>query len=736
MTTFDPQFSSSDPNYLGWSKSADTPKADQSLEIGLKAAGDIFDGGVEIADNAIKATIKDNLSKSLDSERQQFTDALTAVRGTAGKGNPADAMAGASDQDLMPDKGPAAPTPVSNGIQSVSNLQAAYAGNKLSETQYYSKLTAITKDMRSQWPGYRDYIDQEVSKITGGNPANEYIKSAINDINRSQTNAAKEQDYYEKAIINSGYDKADDVLKQFQQDHNLNYVQSWLAKNTTAQQAVKSKLTDFQLTNAQNGDDQTKAENGANAVADHAATAFFFNRNIVIDNNSSISASDISDQLLKMGSNPGSIDAERVRTLGTQLQSLEARSRIDTMQQLRNTKNSDGRSIYDVLGPKKANDIVDGTIGKLYGAQHQMLADANVGLLFSTQNAASDMVNNNTFKVLKDPSVGAVALTGATLNKLMPNLSPGFIENINGAYKGANGSSAVGAAGVASDLMKLAQQQKKQAVTQTGGSYAGNGGNIYTFKQFQDEQDRAQSVAGGTNQEKAAATKSFLGLRQGLLEKDPRVVDNAITTFFDPSNRGTLNKYADDYYDPTRKVIVTGRTGAFQDLTSPDITKAVWNRANNGNGTGWEFYKSWARGEAIPALTTIAKTWNQNETQLANQQTIHGTEGDMPSGTDHHFYWDTDKHQIGITDLKGSPMNIEDSWRLNPDIFAVRNANIMLRSLANIATTEGTNPEAFLFKTMKDAGWAPPSLDTKGTSTVSDRIIKAIVASQPPKGAQ
>src|ERR1700749_4600335 len=119
---FNPQFQTPDQSYWNWSKSASQPEADKSTGIALQTAAEGIKGAVGIADTAIKDSIKNTLEDRDSAERDQFTDALTQLRQAAGKTNPADAMAQASDQDFMPDQGKPAPAPVSSGISKVQSV--------------------------------------------------------------------------------------------------------------------------------------------------------------------------------------------------------------------------------------------------------------------------------------------------------------------------------------------------------------------------------------------------------------------------------------------------------------------------------------------------------------------------------------------------------------------------------------------------------------------------------------
>lgn len=715
MAVFNPQQQYNDPNYLNYSKPISQPMADKSTGMALAAVGEGISDAVKITDTAIKDNITSDIHKKVDKAQDEFLGTLDSI--LAGKKNPLDARAEASDADLMATPDSDVPADVKAAVARGQSIQDAYNQGKMNKLQYDQKLWPMLKSLRADNPGYRDYVDQQFSKITGRDVANQLMTDKLAQINASMTNAQKEQAYWEKQIVSSGFDKSTQVLEDYKAGKiQLPQVQNWLAKNNEAQSKIAAQKAEFELSDKARSDLTARAEITAQSAADHAATSYFRNRQLTADSQTS---QQISDMLADLAVNPQKRDPEAIRNLGIQIQMLRARNYAETDTYLRSVKTKDGQSVAQVLGPTRMKAILDNTIGKLYDVQLQLINDNQLGLVNSTQNAAADVVNSATFRVLKDPSTAGIASTAAALNKIAPNLSPELTNKVWGTNTT-----------FATDLLKLQNEQAKQALAQTGGYYSGPRGNIYTFKQFQEEQDKAAGLAKSTPKEQAqAAEKQMAVTKSALLEKDPRVVDNAITHFFDPSNRGTMNKYMDDYFDPNRRVIVKGRTSAFTEMTDPAVTKVIWDRAHSGNGTAWEFYKGWAHSEAVSGLTTLAKTWNTNEEQFAKQQFIRAAEGGkIPSGTDHHFYWDTTTHQIGITDINGVPMDLEKSWRLNPDLFLVRNANKTIQSLRNIAETENKDPkyvDAFIFKTLKDAGWAPRHIDAKG-GTIPDRILKAI----------
>lgn len=740
MAVFNPQFESPDPSYLKYSKPIDQPKADESTGMLLQGVGKGIDEGFTLADTTFKDVIKKEIDTRSNAAKDDFLSQLDQFQKDNGTqpSNPTSNIRNANasaEIDLM-HPGDDVPADVQKGLDTVQNLANAKSQSKFKSTNLDANLTDILKDLRNRYPGYRDYIDEQGSKIIGYNPANKLINDKISELNTQQTNASKEQDYWEKQITSSGYTGSQEMLAKFKSDRNISAVQQWYAGNAIAHQSIADKKAAFELADKQKSDLSYRAETLANSVATEAAVSVFRNRRFVNDDPASGTSSEIQQKLFELSQNPDARNADAIRNVGVQLKALEAYNGQTIRVALTNAKTKDGMSVSQVLGPKKVQEIIDNNITSLYGSMHDMLENQNLGLVHATQNAASDVVDSKTLQVLQNPTVGGVAATGAALNKLFPNLSGELVNKVWNGFKLPNGKTG----DYADELLKLSAVQKQQGLAQTGGAYAGTGNrNVYTFGQAMDEQSKAATVAHSNDNSRAMAIQDVLSLKKALTEKDPRAVDAGISFFFDPANQASLSKWLkEDYYNPS-KGVVKGSTSVIADMTDHDTTKAIWDRARGGNPLAWENYTKWTDRNIIPALTTMAKTWNVNESQLANQSIIHtggditGGSGDIPTGTNHHFYYDSDTHQVGVTDLKGKPIDVENTYRLNPDIFMVRNANIYFKSLANIAEREGSDANAYIFQRMHQAGWAPPSLDVKGKSTVSDRLIKAVISSQKPE---
>lgn len=177
--------------------------------LALKDIGNIFEGAVKIGDEVVKGFAREDIRKEVEPEKYAYESALkgglqytkTALAGAipegltlAGVGNAVTGTAQGSDPvDLTPKEMPSDLKALPNKL---GELNGARASGKLSETDYYGRLSAISKDIRSRYPvGYREYIDKQIQEVTGVDPANAYIKSVIGDINSLLGDRAKEKEH-------------------------------------------------------------------------------------------------------------------------------------------------------------------------------------------------------------------------------------------------------------------------------------------------------------------------------------------------------------------------------------------------------------------------------------------------------------------------------------------------------------------------------------------------------------
>src|SRR5260370_37455226 len=84
------------------------------------------------------------------------------------------------------------PAAIDGGLKRIGTLtQARQATSGRNDTLYVQQLNSLAKNLRAQYPGYRPYIDEQISSMTGMNPANAYVNSLLADLKASQGRVAK-----------------------------------------------------------------------------------------------------------------------------------------------------------------------------------------------------------------------------------------------------------------------------------------------------------------------------------------------------------------------------------------------------------------------------------------------------------------------------------------------------------------------------------------------------------------
>lgn len=704
---FNPQVDPTrDPNFFKYSDSISQPKADESKGIALKTLGEGIEGGVHLADTVVKDVIKSDVYAQVDKERKDFSTALTNTRNF---GNPAGAPtpAGADPSaaigegtpggpvDLFAGQKTSVPLAINSGIRQAGVIQAGLDGNKISQTTYYQRLDDIAVKMRTAYPGYRDYIDKEISHITGVTPANAYVDSIIQDINRQGTNATKERDYWRHAIVSSGFPGNDEVLARFEKDGDHSRVAQYLAYNNGVRSMLALKKSAYEDAKNSKATSVETGEDLANTAARVAATSHFYNAQ-----KNGESPADVADKMYDLSAHPEKANDVAYQGLSERYAALHANAHNQTMRLLTTPqKRPDGTyapPVSDTIGMTKTKEIVDKSIGALFDKTREFIADKQFGPAYSLQNAATASVNNKMWSIFQAPKIGDVVQTYTVFNKTIPN----FIPLLAGKSL---------TTGLDKDLGDILDYQGKLAVSQppNAGKYYGQDGKIYSFKQSLEELEQASNISGKPVLPQAA--KNLTEIRRAITDPSttPEAISNTVKYYFDPVvNKGVMDKFMDDYHDPAKGGIVRGRSSAFGDLTSEDVTKAIWRNGKND----WDKYSTWAKGEFATQFGTFARELNSG--------------GKPPEGVTryvtHRLAWDADKKQfmansVEVVDGKEVDRGPADAY--------VRNINIGLRSLATIAKTEGSNIDAYLFKTLRDNGFSP----TQDINGVPAQIMRSLI---------
>lgn len=697
-----------DPNYFKYSEPIKNIQADTSSGETLSALGKGFDQAVDLADTTVKDVIKKDVHDRVDPDIQGYTQALVQLK--------VDPTGTKSLQDDPTGDNTNVPPQLANGINTIQRIgAAAQAGGKPSETLLNQRLDSTLKDLRSTYPGYRDYIDSEMQKATGRDVANSYINSLREDISKQSENANKEQTFWRGKIVdNAGFKGSEEMLSGYTNGTKTsNDIMKWLSAN-------QSQLDNLKLLKAQadaaNQDKATELDNNTKfvqATANHAVVDFFMNGRLA-GQNGGMSPSQIADAATDLSLHPEKANDNAVQQLTTQYQAAKSQAYNETWLMLnKREKQSDGsmKSYADKVGPDVAKGILDKTISATFDATGTLLGDKDFGLAHTVQRAVENTVTKASWNVLSNNKIGDRIATAGAFNKIAgPQI----------------GSALVGSAfkkGLDSDTSTFLDVQKQQALTQTGGQYyQGSDGKPYTFNQSIDELKKKGAIdsASGGAPPSGAAYNDLIGVRSALVNwknaKDPETtMGNAITYFYDPANKGSMSKFMDDYYDPASSRVVQGRDAAFASLTGNDVTKNIWDYAQ-GHPGAWMNYSNWAKGEFSTQLRN----------QIGNLDTINKQGDDFRGGlpaSQFKVSWDADNHQFILKNHDGTSLEGIQSTPLNQAYRTVTTLNQGLKNLSTIAKTEGSNVDAYVFKVLKDGGFNP----NKDIDGVPAQVMRAMI---------
>lgn len=206
-------------NTAFWARPIREPKVDISGEIIGKTVGNALGEGLKFADNYVREGI---VAPTAETEagklRDQFVDALNTAR------NSIEPQPLGAPKSLSEGERAALPKTVQNVGDRVDILQKAMESGRLSETDYYGRVNALAKQLRAQFPGYRDEVDRQIARVTGVHSANAQLRSQIQDLNRLITQHGETKDKFDtemsRAAFNGLFDDA--TFAHFQQMHRDN----------------------------------------------------------------------------------------------------------------------------------------------------------------------------------------------------------------------------------------------------------------------------------------------------------------------------------------------------------------------------------------------------------------------------------------------------------------------------------------------------------------------------------
>lgn len=598
---FNPQIQpTNDPNYLGYSRSVEAPAPNQATKMALETLGATGEGLIGLADTTVKKSLDDTVRKTVETHRDSYTSALQSVRNQQNAG--LIPVAGSTDSLMDANASMDVPDGLSAGLDRAANIGAAagQSNNRINDTLYTANLTAAAKQLRAQYPGYKDYIDERFSKISGMDPANAYYKNLMEDINRTAAKAGQEANKIDNLLLSAvkegdvpDADKLRALWKAGKADENQ--VVSWIFKARASKAA--STAAEAERVARKGGREET----AATATRDFAKEI-----NDGVQSSTELIQIGTGTQTIQgavkfldqMAQNPNTYDGKQVQQIVTALQSK--RDEIAMRYKARaNERASDGSTYTTRMGGSKAVD--DEIKGALSGLDKyiESVNSGQFGIGTYAQRVVQSQTDAGAMSLLNNPKIGERIQKISGLQKLAPAYADVFVKS-----------------GLVVDMPKelneYFQDTRIDAATQP--NFLTKGEPATLAKAIKDA--RTKGVEG--------SSKLYNNLFDiAKVIADPKAPDelkkNVAIFAFHPDNIGVLNNLKMDYYDPNRKVTVPGKFSAFSRMTSSDITDNMWKLKNQGTDgqEAWGNYKNWTTTEFQKLFREdIANLNNINESRL------------------------------------------------------------------------------------------------------------------------
>lgn len=601
-------------------------------------------GGVEM----VKKDIEGKVYAVADKERQAYTDILEKVKAGSGVKNVLDSNAEMTDEEALP-------ADVANLPDTLNSLQGARDSGKVSGSYYQSRLLAEAKSLRAQYPGFREYIDQTFSKVTGSNPANAYVHSLVQDINRNAASTASQKNKMLNYIIQNpgSIPNQPQVYDDYQK--GLITDQDVLQKAYPYEKAKADlSMSNMQFNNANLGEAEKNRIAGLNI--DKAAGNVV---NMAVDTITSKMGLNTPDDVKRLADQnaTGGIDGKAWQQYGQTIS--------NTIVTLRNQMiaDSDKHGYTQAVGGKaEALKRIEASLEPLKGLQERVY-NHDFGGIYDTQNQLKSQNDETKKGLLNDPKIGPYMQQVQAFKDIggEQNLQKFFLDTVKSNFS--------------DDYKAYFNHVKGAFATQSNMKTTGV---PYTFNDTIDNL-KANNIKDGRFNE--AVLNEVQKIADKSLPKEMRM--NYALAAFSSGNRGMISRLQADEQGKT------GQTAVFQRFTSPEMTKAIVELGKE-NPQILENYKTWAKETLGNEL--IHKEI-QNISKMEQTGSVTGTQ----------VGWDPKNHRFLSTFNAPAGSSNQPAPGDKMITSSVNRMNGNIDNYKRIAEATGEDPDAFILKSIADS---------------------------------
>lgn len=638
-------------------------KADTSLGLTLSTLGEGLSSAVGIGKEIQEGIQKEAVRTGVEKLRDNYTAALTKVRDQqiAGVAPTAGtlAAAGIKPQTLGDEAEAEIPGGLQAGLDKAKTLGTAMAQNsggiKANDTLYTGALNALAKNLRNQYPGSKDFIDEQIAKVSGKNPANAFYENLLQDINQGlnagKSVVDKDHAFIDKYIdsipgmelMRSKYDRGDansqDLRNYVAQKSKLQIDQkaaeaARAALKSQGELTVQRVKSDFAKESGDVINDAWQTSREATNTKTPKEIVNYFNQQAT-------------GQIPYLGEDQ---NRDWLTTLASQKVAAAAQLRAIALR-----RDSEGNSYASNAGGiHNLKAEMDEQLS-LYDNVISMVKDKDYKGVYYVLNQNNAMKNQATNELFKDSTVGEqTRRMSAVTEAVGPQTGSILLQD---AIVGGLDSRYTAYVGGAKEHM-LAQPDPNNP---TGIS-------------------DVLKDAGGKKIVDPNVYKSIIDVTKVIA--DPTVKDqakiNLATAAFSPKEIGSLNHFSNP----------ADRQTAFMTMTDPKITDMM---AKLPQKTQIEYRnwveKTWGGILARDSIADLSKIKSQTFLQS------------------YHISWDTKTNQFDLLNKDNTPLTDVQRSYARPALEPITKVNDGLRNLAHVEKSTGGDVNAYLVNVLSRSGF-------------------------------
>lgn len=669
---------------------------DKSTAIAIAGATEALASGVNLAESTAQDYMKEKVRAGVTALRDTTTLAYEDVRNAALTGGTASTQAQRTagfTGTLLPGSAEDAPPALQAGLDRAGDIATARAQGtvRANDTLYTGALNSLAKQLRNEFPGHKDFIDEQIAKISGKNPANAYMDNLLQDIRSS----GAKQDTYEKQIMSKAMENfgAPDVRMSMDAFH-AKLPGSFEKLVSVVQRAEEQKYRDqrWKTESDQNkGDLAADADLAKSQFQQKAASIAFRAFNPVIDI-PGLTSPQMQQRLLDeaRAGLPSSIKPEQWDQM---LQNAQ-RARDLFYNQAKDSANAEGFS-RRMRDPAFEKSIIENE-GQYLDRQIDAISKRDVGMMFSLQRRSKLIEDNAKYQFQTDKSMGDFFVKSKLVRENLPDAWQGFLTQ-RALAGGALGQfqnwfeDKSMAAGVPDNIRKDGVAKSMTA-------------DIITAKKAEADHRVPSRLYDNLVENVNLITKA----------KDmghPEVAKEVANYAFDPKyNTNLITQFGRDFTD-SNNVFHKGQFAYYDVMTRPKIVDSV--HALKDKDT-WDKMKDW---QEVSFKTLFGQ----------EVKTLNSIQGDKSLSMKLHW----ENNQI-VPEFPAAIDNVQANY-IDHARLSIKDLNRGLANLAYMHGKDSNDPTAtsgYLVNVLMSLGYSPN--DRMHGDNMPQRLIEAIAASKKP----